>query len=95
MGQSRPPARHPGRRHYRLVVDEGLRAQWRSIEFEADGPQSALLAADRLGAGQEVAIFEDGRPLARVRMVEGAGCWVINPPLLAPGPPGGGPLQVG
>ena len=54
------------------------------VEFEADGPESALQAANRLGTSRPVTIFEDGRPIARVRTVQGAGGWVINPPLLGP-----------
>lgn len=71
-----------GKKHYRLVTEDSAAA--RVVEFDSDGPYGALLAADRLGIRGDVAIFEDDRPLARIRTVNGAGAWVINPPLPAP-----------
>ena len=73
-----------GRKHYRLVTEDSAAA--RVVEFDSDGPYGVLVAADRLGTRGNVAIFEDDRPLARIRTVNGGGAWVINPPLLAPPP---------
>ena len=75
----------PGRKLYRLVARPGAGAAAHAVEFEADGPQEALFTAERLVGGGDVAIFEDGRPLVRVRRMHAAGGWMINPPQLGPG----------
>lgn len=79
--------RQPGTKHYRLTINHGRQVEPAVLEFEADGREGIFFAADRAGRGREVAVIEDGRPLARVRSATGAGYWVINPPMLTP--PGG------
>ena len=73
-----------GTKLYRLVIERNSRVEAVELQFEADGPHTVLFAADRLGPGREVAVFEDGLPLARLGTMEGAGYWVINPPQLGP-----------
>lgn len=63
----------PGTKLYRLELsDDGL-GSVRTIEFAADGMESALHAAQRHGSGRDITVFENGRPLARLRLAAGHG----------------------
>lgn len=74
----------PGPRHYRLELGGQGCAAAQVIEFEAEGPEAALFAAERHGGGREVTLFEDGCPLARLRLASGHGFWTVGPgPILA------------
>lgn len=66
-----------GSRHYGVEVNEGDGPGPR-IEFHAEGPESALLAAQRLAADRNVTLYEDGRPLVRLRHAS-EGYWTIAP----------------
>lgn len=71
-----------GTRLYRLVVAACGADLPKIIEFTADGAESALTSAERNGDGREVALFEDGLPIARVRHVARDGFWIINEPTI-------------
>ncbi len=71
-----------GSKLYRLEVGGNSDEPARLIEFAADGPESALHAAQRHSSGESIKVFEDGRPLASVRLVSEHGFWTIGP---APG----------
>lgn len=75
--------RNPLAKHYRLELSaRGGQPAAPAIEFAAEGPETALHVAERDAAGRSVTIFEDGRPLARLRHAAEHGFWTI-----APGPP--------
>ena len=64
---------------YRLVLGDDSRGTLQIIEFEADGPQSVLLAVDRYCNGREARIYDAGTCLGRVRKLRAGGFWVVSP----------------
>ncbi len=67
------------RNTYRLVTAD-RRDVPRMIEFEANGPGSALQVAGRHCSGRDMEVFENGRSLGRFRNDVNGGFWVITPP---------------
>lgn len=66
-----------GSKLYRLELAGTPGGPGRTIEFAAEGRESAFQAVQRQGGGQDVAVFEDGLPLARVRYSRRHGFWTI------------------
>ena len=65
---------------YRLIVSGGAGAEPQVIEFEADGPDSALFRAQRQCAGLPAELFEDERSLGSIQCMQEGGYWVLSPP---------------
>lgn len=73
--------RLPGSKLYRLEVSGDECGTPRTIEFAAEGRESAFCAAQRYGSGQDIRVFEDGRSLGCLRLAVGHGFWMIAPEL--------------
>ncbi len=69
-----------GGRLYRLVIKNDGAAPDEIIEFEANGPESALFMAQRYRVRKEAELYEGERSLGRVKLDPRAGFWVIAPP---------------
>lgn len=71
-----------GGKRYRLEIGADGRGPARMFEFAADGPVEAFYVAQRQSpAGSRIDLFEDGRPLARLRRAPDCGFWIIEPSL--------------
>ena len=68
------------RHTYRLVLADDGTGCARTIEFEAAGADCAFILAQRDCLGREAELFEDGRPLGKLRLHRNGGYWTISPP---------------
>lgn len=71
--------KRPGSKLYRLEMEGDGPGSPRVIEFEAEGPEAALLAIERHAGGRVAGVFENGRPLGSVRQAAEHGFWTIAP----------------
>lgn len=74
-----------GTKHYRLELSGEGHEPTPAIEFAADGLDAVLHAAERHASGRNVTVFEDGRPIARLRHAGKHGFWTVAPAPAAAG----------
>ena len=71
-------SRRRGLHTYRLVLGDDGEGAAQIIEFEAAGAEAALMAAQRMCAGREAEVLQDGRSLGRVQNQAVGGFWILN-----------------
>lgn len=63
---------------YRVVLNDDAQGAARIVEFEAEGPESALLFVGKNCVGRVAELLEDGRSLGVVCNHRDGGFWTIR-----------------
>ena len=64
---------------YRLRMEQDRLGEAREIEFRAPGPEVALRMVQQFCGERECELFEDGRPIATLRLAPASGYWTVGP----------------